>query len=113
MKHTHTPITGTQAHRVLIHYLLQEAVNQYNLVSAKPTFEEDLLERIIAENAKYLPEARVNAPAVKRWWRHVRVAIEFAGLNHCDIARVLSGQQTEFDVVRFRESMEKNAELFM
>lgn len=113
MKKTHTPITGAEAHRVLIHFLLQEAIYQYNLISARPTFEEDLLQRIVAENERHLPETRLNNEAVKTWWRHVRVAIEFAGLNHYDLAQVLSGRVTKFDCVAFREAIEKNAELFM
>ena len=113
MNTKHTKISGSEAHRVLIHYLLQEAIYQYNLISAKPTFEEDLLRRILAENERHLPDTRLNSASVRQWWRHVRFAIQAAGLNHYDLAQVLSGKGTKFDYTEFHKVMEENAALFI
>lgn len=105
MKNQHQQINGVAVHRVLLHFLLQEAKNQCAYLSRGTTFEEDVLDSLIAENARHIPEAFVDRQATQRWWRHVRVAIEFAGLNHYTLAQVLSGQQVEFDPDSFRRSM--------
>lgn len=107
MKQQHCPITGAEAHRVLIQFLLEEARKQYTLISPHTSFEEDVLDRIIAENEKHLPIERVNTERVKGWRRRCRFAIESAGLNHYDLAQVLSGRVQEYDLVAFHERLKE------
>jgi len=106
MNNKQQQIHGTAVHRVLLHFLLQEAKNQCTFLSRGTSFEEDVIDALIAQNQAKIPEEFVDREATKRWWRHVRVAIEFAGLNHYTLAQVLSGKAVEFDSDGFRRSME-------
>ena len=106
MQQQHQQIKGSAVHRVLLHFLLQEAKKECVYLSRGTSFEEDVLDSLIAENARKIPEEFVDKQATQRWWRHVRVAIEFAGLNHYTLAQVLSGKTPEFDPDSFRRCME-------
>ena len=102
----HQQINGAAVHRVLLHFLLQEAKNQCIFLSRATSFEEDVIDSLLSENARHIPEQLIDKKSTQKWWRHVRVAIEFAGLNHYTLAQVLSGQQVEFNPDAFRRSME-------
>lgn len=90
---THTRISGTTAHRLIIHFLLNEALTQYFLVNKSETLEEQLLKIIIEQNTAALGAEIDKKIFLTHWWRMCMRSIEDAGLNHFVVAKVLSNAE--------------------
>lgn len=90
---THTRISGTTAHRLIIHFLLSEALTQYFLVNKSETLDEQLLKIIIEQNTIALGADIDKKIFLTHWWRMCLRAIEDAGLNHFVVAKTLSEVQ--------------------
>lgn len=84
-------IQGTQVHRVIVHFLLEESLKQYFLANRVSGIEEQLLKALIAENTRHLDKPLLDLVSNSTWWRRVKVAIEDCGLNHFAVARALAG----------------------
>lgn len=108
----HTPIFGVIVHRVVLHFLLSECISQLKMLSAEPSFEEDMIEALQKENAQWLPEAVVDGLERSRWWRHIKFAIEFAGLNHVSVAQLMGGEEPEFNPEAFQRAMASSHDIF-
>ena len=88
MKYT-LQLQHEHVHRLIIHFLLEEAIDQAKLLSRSRTLLDDVLAVIARDNERQLPAELLAMASNTEWWRGVKMAIENDGLNQFDLLQAL------------------------